>query len=181
MGELRTYKRIVLVVQLPSHLPLFATPWTIACQAPLYFTISLSLLRFMPIESVTQSNHFILCHPLHLLPSFFPSIRVFSNESALCISWSRYWRFSFSISHSMSIQGWLPLGWTGWISLQSKGLSRVFSNTKIQKYRFFSVQSSLWSNSHIHTWSLGKSYLELFTPLSADWCLCFLIHCLDLS
>ena len=112
MGELRTYKRIVLVVQLPSHVPLFATPWTVARQAPLSFTISLSLLSFMPIESVTLSNHFMLCHPLHLLPSVFPSIRLFSNELALRISWSSYWRFSFSISHSMSIQGWLPLGWT---------------------------------------------------------------------
>ena len=105
MGELRTYKRIVLVVQLPSHVPLFATPWTVARQAPLSFTISLSLLSFMPIESVTLSNHFILCHPLHLLPSVFPSIRLFPDESVLRIRGPKYWSFSFNISPSNEYSG----------------------------------------------------------------------------
>ena len=98
----------------------------------------------MSIESVMPSNHLILCCPLLLLPSIFPSIRVFSNESTLRISWPKYWSFSFSISPSNEyIQDWFPLGWTGWISLPSKGLSRVFSNTTVQKPQFFGAQLSL--------------------------------------
>ena len=87
------------VIQLLSHVQLFATPWTIACQASLSFTISWSLLKLMSIESVMPSNLLILCHPLLLLPSIFPSIRVFSNES-VCIRWPKYWSFNFSISPS---------------------------------------------------------------------------------
>ena len=82
------------------------------------------------------------CRPL-LLPSIFPSIRVFSSESALCIRWAKYWSFSFNICPSNEHQGWSPLGWTGWISLHSKGLSRVFSNTTVQKHQFFCAQLSL--------------------------------------
>ena len=88
----------------------------------------------MSIKSVMPSNHLILCCPLLLLPSIFPSIRGFSSESVLGIRWSKYWNFSFSISHSNVIQDWFPLRLTGWISLQSKGLSRVFSNTTVQKH-----------------------------------------------
>ena len=102
-------------------------------------------------ESVMPSNHLILCHPLHLLPSNFPSIRVFSNDSVLCIRWPKYWSFSFNISPSMNTQDWSPLRWTGWISLQFKGLSRVFSNTTVQKHQYFGAQPSSQSNSHIHT------------------------------
>ena len=90
----------VVVVQLLSHVQLFGTPWTAACQASLSFTISQSLLKLMSIESVMPSNHLVLCHSLLLLPSIFPSIRVFSNESALCIRGPKYWGFSFSISPS---------------------------------------------------------------------------------
>ena len=247
------------------------------------FTFYRRLLKLVSIESVMPINHLIVCHPLFLLPSIFPSIRVSPNESILHIRWSKYWGFSFSIcpsneyselisfridcfylltihgtlksllqhyslkvlysiqyrvsvqfSHSdlsdslwshglqytrlpcpslipgaysnscplsrwchptisslsspspafnisqhqgifqwvsggqsigasasasvlpMNIQDWFPLGWTGWISLQSKGLSRVFSNTTVQKHQFFNAQLSLWSNSHIHTWLLEK-------------------------
>ena len=81
----------------------------------------------------------------------------------------------------MNIQGWFSLGLTGWISLQSKGLSRVFFSTTIRKHQFFSAQLSLWSNSHIHTWLLEKPQFWLYGPLSAKWCLCFLIWCLGLS
>ena len=95
------------------------------------------------------SSNLILCRPLILLPSIFPSIRVFNNESVLCIKWPKYWSFSFSISLLMNIQDWFPLGWTGWISLQSKGLSRVFSNTTVQKHQFFSAHLSLWSKDHM--------------------------------
>ena len=87
-------------VQWLSHVHLFATPWTAACQVSLSFTISQSLLKLIPIESVMPSNHLILCHPILLLPSIFPTIRVFSNESAVCIRWPKYWSFSFSISPS---------------------------------------------------------------------------------
>ena len=148
-----------LVVQ---SCPTLCDPMTAARQASLSITNSRSLLKPMSIESVMPSNHLILCHPLVLMPSIFPSIRVFSNESALWIRWPKYWSFNFNISPSTSpsispsTQDWSPLEWTGWISLQSKGLSRVFSNTTVQKHQFFDAQPSLWSNSHIHTWLLEK-------------------------
>ena len=126
-----------------------ATPGPAAHQASLSCTVSWSLLRLTYIESVMPSNHLFLCHPL-LLPSVFPSIRVFSSESALHIRWPKYWSFSFSISHS-NTQDLFLLGWTGLVSLQSKGLSRVFSNTTVEKHEFFRAQPSLYSNSHIHT------------------------------
>ena len=107
-----------------------------------------------PLSLVMPSHHLILCHPLLLLRSISPSIRVFSNESALHIS-GQSLRVSASTSVlPMNPQHWSPLGWTGWISLQSKGLSRVFSNTTVQKHQFFSTQLSSQSNSHTHTWSL---------------------------
>ena len=140
-------------VQSHGHVWLFATPWT--CQASLSITNSQSLLRLMFTESVMPSNHLILCHPL-LLPSIFPNIRVFSKDSAVCISWPECWSFSFSSSHFNEYSGLIPLGWTGCISLQSKGLSRVFSNTTVQKCQFFGAQLSLWANCHIHTWLLKK-------------------------
>ena len=141
-------------VQLLSRVRLFVTPWTAARQACLSTTNSRSFLKLISIELVMLSNRLILYCPLHLLPSIFPSIRVFSNESVLHIRWPKYWSFSFSISPSMNVQDWFPLGWTGWISLQSKGLSRVFSNTTVQKHQIFRAQLSSQSNSHIHTWLL---------------------------
>ena len=128
-------------VQLLSCVWLFATPWTVAHQASLSITNSWTPPKPMSIELVMPSNHLILCHPLILLPSIFPSIRVYSNELALHIMWPKYWSFSFNIS--LISQDWSPLGWTDWISLQSKGLSRVFSNTTVQKHQFFSTQLSL--------------------------------------
>ena len=118
-------------------------PHAAARQASLSKANSWNLLKLMSTESVMPSNDLILCHPLLLLPSIFPSIRVFSNESGLWIRRPKYWSFSFSISPWMNIQDWFPLGWTGWISLLSKGLSRVFSNTTVQKHQFFRVQLSL--------------------------------------
>ena len=120
-----------------------ATLWTEAHQASLSFTNSRSLLKLTSIESVMSSNHLILYRPLLLLPSIFPTIRVISNESVLCIRWPEYWSFSFSISLPMNIQNQFPLGWTGLNSLLSKGLSRVFSNTTVQKHKFFGSQLSL--------------------------------------
>ena len=114
------------------------------------------LPKLMSIELVIPSNHLILCHPLLLLSSIFPSIRVFSNESAFCIRWLKYWSFSFNINPSNEHSGLISLWWTGWSFLQSKGLSRVFSNTTVQKHQFFGAQLSSQSNSHIHTWLLEK-------------------------
>ena len=107
-------------VQLLNRLQLFVIPWTAAHQASLYITNSLSLLKFMSMESVMPSNHLILCRPLLFLPSIFPSIRVFPNESVLGVSASVL---------PMNTQDWSPLEWAGWISLQSKGLSQESSPT----------------------------------------------------
>ena len=139
-----------------SRVQLFATPWIAARQASLSITNSRSSLRLTSIESVTPSSHLILCHPLLLLPPIPPSIRVFSNESTLRMRWPRYCSVSFSIIPSKESQGWSPSEWTGWISLQSKGLSRVFSNTTVHKHQFFGPQPSSQSNSHIHTWPQEK-------------------------
>ena len=140
-------------VQLFSRVQLFETPWTAAHQASLSIANSQSLLKLLSIESVMPSNHLMLCRPLLLLPSIFPSIRVFSNESTLRMRWLKNWSFSFSIIPSKEQPG---LKWAGWISLQSKGLSRVFSNTTVQKHQFFGAQLSSQSNFHIHTWPLEK-------------------------
>ena len=103
--------------------PTLYNPMTVACQVSLSFTNSQSLLKLMSLESVMPSNHLILCYPLLLLPSVFPSIRVLSNESVLHIRWPKYWSFSSASVLPINIQDWFPLGWTGLISLQSKGLS----------------------------------------------------------
>ena len=140
----------VVFVQLLSCVQPFATQWTTAHQASLSITISRSLLRFMFIELVMLSNHLILCHPLLLWPSIFPSIRVLPSKSALCIRWQKYWSFSFSISSSNEYSGLISFR-IGLISLQFKGLSRVFSRATIQRHQFFSTQPFLGFNSHIHT------------------------------
>ena len=132
-------------VQLLSHVQLFATPWTAACQASLSITNSRSMLKLMSIESVRPSNHLILCRPLLLLPSILHSNRVFSNESALRMRWILQ---SIGVPAStwvltMNTQDWSPSGWTGWISLQSKVLLRGFSNSTVQKHQFFGAQLSL--------------------------------------
>ena len=131
-------------------------PINTAGQASLSITNSRSLPKRMSIESVMLSNHLIFRRPLLLLPSIFPNIRVF-QKSQLFLSGGQ----NIGVSALTSVlpnntQDWLPLGWTGWISLQSKGLSRVFSNTTVQKHQFFGAQPSSQSNSHIHTWSLEK-------------------------
>ena len=116
-------KSLVLIscIQSLSHVWLSTIPWTAACQASLPITNTQSLLKLMSVELVMPSNHLILCCPLLLLPSFFPSIRIFSSESVLHIRWPKCWSFSFSINLTKNIQDWFPLGLTGWISLQSKG------------------------------------------------------------
>ena len=111
----------------------------------------------MSIDSVMSSNHLILCHSLLLLPSIFPRIRVFPSESVLCIRWPKYWASASASLLLMNIQDWFPLWLTGLISLQSKRLSRVFSNTTVQNHQFFSALCSLWFNSYIHTWPQEKN------------------------
>ena len=136
-----------------SHVRLYVNSWTAARQASLSITNSQSLLKLTSIELVMPSNHLNLCHPLFLPPSIFPSISVFSSESVLRIRWWKYWSFSFSISPSNENSGLISSRIDSW---QSKGLSRVFSNTTGQKHQFFGAQLSLQSNSHIHTWPLEK-------------------------
>ena len=125
-------------VMLFSHQVVSDSLWPAAHQASLCFTISWSLFNLMSIESMMPSNHLILCYPLLFMSSVFPRIQA----SVLHIRWPKYCSFSFNISPSNEYSG-LILGWTGWISLQSKGLSRVFSNTTVQKHQFFSPQHSL--------------------------------------
>ena len=122
------YKNVIIVVQLLSHVRLFATPWTATHQPFLYFTISWSLLKLMSIELVMPSNHLIFCHSLLLLLSIFPSIRVFSNESALCIRCPKYWSSVSASVLPMNIQDWSPLGLSGLISLLSKELSSLLQH-----------------------------------------------------
>ena len=143
-------------VQSLSHVRLFATPWIAASRASLSITNSRSSLRLTSIESVMPASHLILCRPLLLLPLIPPSIRVFSMSQLF--TWGGQ---STGVSALASLlpkksQGWSPSEWTGWISWQSKGLSRVFSNTTVQKHQFFGAPPSSQSNSHIHTWLLEK-------------------------
>ena len=140
-------------VQLLSCVRLFATPWTAACQAYLFITNSRSLLKLMSIESMMPSNCLIFCHPLLLLPWVFPSIRVFSNESVLCIRWPKYRSFSFSISPTNEYSGLISfrIDWFDLLAVQGT-LSRVFSNTTVQKHQFFGAQSE----SHVHTQLRGQ-------------------------
>ena len=125
-----------------------ATPWTAACQAPLSSTVSQSLLRFTSIELVMLSNHLILCHPLLLLLSIFPSIRVLSNESVLCITWPKYWHFSFSNSRSNEYSGLISFRFDWFNLLAIPRTLRTLLSTSIQRHQFFSAQPSLWSNSY---------------------------------
>ena len=138
-------------VQSLSLVQLFVTPWTAACQASLSITNSQSLLKLISIDLVMPSNHHILYCPLLVLPSTIPSIRVFSNESVLHIRCPKYWSFSFNISSSNKYSGLISFRMDLLDLLQSKGLSRVFSNTTLQKHQFFGTQLSLQPNSHIHT------------------------------
>ena len=138
---------VISSVQSLSRVRLFATPWTAARQASLSNTNSRSSLRLMSIEYVMPSNHLILCHLILLLPSICPSIRVFSSQSVLRIRWPRYWSFSSSISLSNEYSGLISFRMDWLDLLAAKGLSRVFSNTTVQKHQFFGAQPSSQSKS----------------------------------
>ena len=166
---------MVVVIQLLSGLWLFATPWTAWHQASLSFSISLSLLKLMSIESVMPSSYFILCRALLLLPTIFPSIRVFSSESALHIRWPKYWSFIISPSNEYSGLISFRIDWF-YLSLHSKGLSRLFSSAIFQKHQFFGTQPSLWFNSLMaplifeHLIAFGtRRYSRLTCALSPAW------------
>ena len=131
-------------------------PWTAVRQDSLSITNSWSLIKLISIESVLPSNHLICCHPLLLWPSIFPSIRVFPMTQFFASGGQSIGVSASASVLPMNIQDWFPLGVTDLISLKSKGLSRVFSNTTVQKHQFFSAQLSLWFNSQSHTWLLEK-------------------------
>ena len=145
------------VVQSLSHVRLFVTLWTAAGQASLSFTISLSLLKRMSIESVLPSNRLNLCDPLLLLPSVFPSIRVFSNESALCLTWPKYWCFSYSINPSNEYSGLIYFRIDWFDLLVVPGTLKSSPAPQIESINSSVAQPSLWSKSYIHTWLLEKS------------------------
>ena len=129
-----------------------------------------SLLKLLSIESMMPSNHLILCHPLLLLPSIFPSINSFPVSQLFASGGQIIGSSALASVLPMNIQGWFLLRLTGLSSLLSKGLSRVFSSTTVWKHQFFSTQPSLWSSSHIHTWLLEKPQLWKYGPLSPKWC-----------
>ena len=150
-------KRQVIYIQFSSiqslsRVQLFATPWTAACQAPLSFTISWSLLKLMSIESVIPSNHLILCHPLLLLPSIFPRSGSFPMSQLFASGGQSIGASASAWVLLMNIQGWFQPGLTGLILL-SKGISRVFSSITVWKHQFW-CSAYLWFNPHIHTWLL---------------------------
>ena len=145
---------IAAVVQSLSCVQLFVTPWTAACQASLSFTICRSLLKLMSIESVMPSSHLILCGPLLLLPSIFHSIRVFSNELALCIRWPKYWSFSFNISPSSEYSGLINM--------------LIFQNIN---------QNVLMFILHVHKWHVNfRPETTTFSVASSKWNVPFLLH-----
>ena len=140
-----------VVVQLLRHVWLFATPWTASHQASLFFTVSWSLLKLLSIESVIPCNHLIFCRPLLLLTLMFPSIRVFSNELALCIRSPEYWSFSISPSNEYSGLISFRIDWFDLLAVQETFKSLQFRTT-VRKHQFFGTQPLLLSNSHICTW-----------------------------
>ena len=138
-------------VQSLSHVWLFVTPWTAAHQASLSITNSWSLLKLISIESVMPSNHLIICHLLSSCLQSFPASGSFPVSQFFASGCQSIGALASASVLPMDIQGWFPLGLTNLIALQSKGLSRIFSNTTVQKHQFFGAQLSLWSSSHIHT------------------------------
>ena len=140
-----------LAIQSLSRVRLFVTPWTAARQASLFFTVSLSLFKLMSIQSAMPSSNLILCRPLLLLPLIFPASGSFPMSQLFTSGGQSIGASASASVPLMNIQDGFPLGLTGWISLQSKGLSRVFCNTTVQKHQFLGTQPSLWSNSHNHT------------------------------
>ena len=156
MSKLGLKYRIFCSVQSLSRVQLFATPWTAVCQASLSITNSQSLPKLMSIESVMPSNHLILCHPLLLLPSVFPSIRVFSNESVLCIRWPKYWSFSINISLCNEHPGLISLrmDWLDLLAVQGTLVSLLQHHSS--EVLILWCSAFFTSNSHTPTWPREK-------------------------
>ena len=144
-------------VQSLSCVQLFVIPWTAACQASRPSPTPRVHPNLCPLSRWRHPMISSSVVPFSSCPQSFPTIRVFYNESALCIRWPKYWSFSFSSSPSNEYSGLISFRIDWLISLQSKGLTQVFSNTTVQKHQFFSAQPSLWSHFHIHTWILEKT------------------------
>ena len=168
IGALRWWLLLLLLSH--SVMSNSATPWTAARQASLSFTISQSLHKLMSFELMSPSSHLVFCCPLLLLPSIFPSIRVFSNKSALCIRWPKYWNFSINPPNEYWGLVSFRIYWFDFFGVQRtlKSLPQHHNS----KHQSFSVQPSLLSNSHIHTRLLEKPQLWLYGPLSAKWYIC---------
>ena len=143
-------------VQSLSRVRLFATPWIAARRASLSITSSWSSSKLKTIESVMPSSHLILCCPFSSCPQSCPVSGSFRMSQLF--AWGSQGTGVSALASFLAkkSQGWSPSEWTCWLSLQSKGLSRIFSNTTVQKHQFFNIQPSLSSNSHIHTWVLKK-------------------------
>ena len=154
--QLHSFHTLASSVQSLSCIWLFETQWTAACQASLSFTNSQSLLKLMPIDLVMPFNHLILYIPFYSCLQSFPASGSFPRSQTFTSGGQNIGASASASVLSMNIQDWFSLGLTGWISLLSKGLSRVFFYMTVQKHQFFGAQFSLWSNSHIHTWPLEK-------------------------
>ena len=150
----------IAVVQLLNPVQLFVIPGAAACQASLSIIISWSSLKLTSIELMMPSKHFILCYPLLLLPSIFPSIRIFSNQSVIHIRWPKYWIFSFSISPSNEYLGLIFFRMDCFDLLAVQGTLKSLVQHHSSKHQFSGAQPSLWSNSHIHTWLLENYSFE---------------------
>ena len=167
---------VVVAVQLLSHVQPFVTPWTAARQPSLSFTVSWSLLKLMSIESVLSSSHLVLCHPLLFLTSIFPSIKIFSNESALCSRWPKYWNFRFSLSLSNKYSGLISprIDWSDLLSVHHVCLIFVYS-----KYTKFSKGKKKFMNKHstlidMHAQKMQKTcksttYIEIQKKKKTPW------------
>ena len=166
----------IAAVQSLSHVQLFATPWTAACQASLSFIISQSLPKVMSIESVMPSNHLIFCCPLLFLPSIFPSIRIFTNESALHIRWPKYWSFSISPSFRTNFL----YNWLVWLPCWSRDSQESSPAPQFKSINSSALNLFMVQLSHLYM-TLKKPQLWLNRYLLAKWCLCFLICYLGLS
>ena len=178
--ETNTILLIISSVQLLSRIQLFATPWTAACQASLSITNSRSLPKVMSSESVMSSNHLILCCPLLLLPSIFPSIRVFSNESVLCIRWPKFWSFNFNISPSKEYSGLISfrMDWLDLLAVQGtlKSLLEHYSSKAqiLWSSAFFIVQLShpymtTGKTIALSTWNFVGKVMSLLFNMLLDW------------
>ena len=158
-------KSVIVVVQSQSHVQLLEIPWTAARQASLSFTISQSLLKLTSIESVMPSSHLILCSPFSCCPQSFPASESFLMSQLFPLGGQSIGASTSASVLPVNIQGWFPLGLTGWISLQSKGLSRVFSNTTVQNHQFFGYisVSLFFFLSENKVWNFCKEWKTLIT------------------